>query len=55
MPFYLSYLEHLSGNDDESYYWFCQIRFLESGYMSWLSQSPAVKNDKKDAGFSVQH
>ena len=49
--FYLSYLEHLSGNDDESYYWFCQIRFLESDYMSWLSQSPAVKNDKKMLAF----
>jgi len=49
--FYLSYLEHLSGNDDESYYWFRQVGFLESGYMSWLSQSPAVKNDEKMAAF----
>ncbi|MDO8748065.1 MAG: hypothetical protein Q7J72_02985 [Candidatus Omnitrophota bacterium] len=48
--FYLSFLKNLSGNIDESKYWFSKIRFLENDFSelsSFLGGLSLVKSDEK--------
>ncbi|UCB56927.1 MAG: hypothetical protein JSV30_06965 [Candidatus Omnitrophota bacterium] len=52
--FYIAYLKHISGNAEESKYWFAKIGFLESDYnrlSSWLSQVSLIKSDSRMLSF----
>lgn len=52
--FFLSYLKYLSGDMEESRYYFSKIRYLEKDYQtlySWLSQIPQIRSDDRILSF----